>query len=127
MIEQYLVSKLDTIEDLVGKCYPTAAPVGDTGPPFCIYRRVSGTIERDLADDPVYYRDVFRLDLFGDDMDALCALEAAVIATMTEQCVDAGDTLYIFNAVAAPGAQDGFDMAMEIHQRSVAYTVTYWR
>ena len=37
------------------------------------------------------------------------------------------EELYIFDAVAAPGVPDGFDLIMEINQRSIAYTVTYWR
>ena len=126
MIDQYLVSKLDTIADLQGQIYPTAAPVGDIEPPFCIYTRVSGEIERDLSGDPVFYRDVFRLDLCGEDNDALVALEAAVTAVLTENGIDA-DGLYIFSAVAAPGSPDGFEMSLEAHRRSIAYTVTYWR
>lgn len=126
MIEPYLVSKLDTISSLGGQCYPVAAPVGDVNPPFCLYTRVSGDILRDLSEDPVYYQDVFRLDLYGDDVDALFALEQAVIDSLTQNNVEVGD-MYIFSAEAAPGSQDGFDLSMEMHRRSVFYTVTYWR
>lgn len=126
MIESYLVSKLGTIEPLREQCYPVAAPVGDLEPPFCIYTRVSGEIERDLSEEPVFYRDVFRLDLCGEDTDALFDLEQTVVATLTETGIEAGD-LYIFSATAAPGAPDGFDLSIEAHRRSIAYTVTYWR
>lgn len=126
MIETYLVSKLGTIEQLQGQIYPTAAPVGDLAPPFCIYTRVSGDVERDLAGEPVFYRDVFRLDLCGEDNDALVELETEIIADLTENGVESGE-LYIFSAFAAPGSPDGFDLTMETHRRSVAYAVTYWR
>lgn len=126
MVEKFLVSELETIAELRGQYYPVAAPVGDTEPPFCIYTRVSGGIERDLTGEPVFYRDVYRLDLFGDDTDVLCALEQIVIDHLTKTNVEFG-VLYIFSAMAAPGAPDGFDLAMENFQRSIAYTVTYWR
>lgn len=126
MIDTYLVSKLGTIEALQGQVYPTAAPVGDLMPPFCIYTRVSGDVERDLSGNPVFYRDVFRLDLCGEDNDALVDLETVVVDILTETGVETYE-LYIFSATAAPGAPDGFDLTMEAHRRSVAYSVTYWR
>lgn len=126
MIETFLVSELGTIPALNNQFYPVAAPVGDAEGDFCIYTRVSGDVERDLTGEPVFYRDVYRLDLFGDDMDVLCALEQVVIDQLTKINVAFGD-LYIFSAMAAPGAPDGFDLTMENFQRSIAYTVTYWR
>ena len=126
MIEAFLVSELDTVDELNGQFYPVAAPVGDLDPPFCIYTRVSGEIERDLSGDPVFYRDVYRLDLCGEDTDALFSLEQAVISALSKTNV-AFEELYIFSAVAAPGAPDGFDLTIETTLRSLTYTVTYWR
>lgn len=126
MIEQHLVSKLGTIPALQGQVYPTAAPIGDIEPPFCIYTRVSGNVERDLSGEPVFYTDVFRLDLTDEDNDALCALSQTVMDTLFESNVDAGD-FYIFSASSSPGAPDGFDLTIESHRRSLTYTVTYWR
>lgn len=126
MIEKYLVSKLGTIGQLQGQVYPTAAPVGDIEPPFCIYSRVSGSVERDLSGEPLFYTDVYRLDLSGDDNDLLCDLDKVVTDELSETNVDAGD-FYIFSASVAPGAPDGFDLTIETHRRSLAYTVTYWR
>ena len=126
MIEKFLVSELGALKELNGQLYPVAAPVGELEGFFCIYTRVSGDIQRDLSENPVFYRDVFRLDLYGDDTDALFALEQAVIGHLTKTNVEF-DGLYIFSAVAAPGAPDGFDLTMEINQRSLSYTVTYWR
>lgn len=126
MIEQYIVSRLDTIGNLNSKSYPVAAPVGDEALPICLYRRTSGDILRDLSGEPLLYKDVFRMDLLGDDMDVLCTLEHAVINTLSEQNVDAGD-VYIYSGVAAPGTEDGFDLPTDTLWRSVTYTVTYWR
>jgi len=126
MIEAFLVSELDTVAELNGQFYPVAAPVGDLDPPFCIYTRVSGEIERDLSGDPVFYRDVYRLDLCGEDTDALFALEQRVISALAKINVSF-EELYIFSAVAAPGAPDGFDLTIETTLRSITYTVTYWR
>ena len=126
MIETFLVSELGTIEALNHQIYPVAAPVGELDGSFCIYTRVSGDVQRDLMGEPVYYRDVFRLDLYNEDTDALFALEKTAIERLTKNNVEFGE-LYIFSATAAPGAPDGFDLTMEINQRSIAYTVTYWR
>ena len=126
MIEQFLVSELGSIEALGGQCYPVAAPVGDTEGAFCIYTRISGTIERDLSGDPVFYQDVFRIDLCDEDTDLLFGLEQAVIALLTKTNVELDD-LFIFSATAAPGAPDGYDLTIETFHRSITYTATYWR
>lgn len=126
MIEEFLVSELGTISGLNGQSYPAAAPVGDVEPPFCLYTRISGTIQRDLAGDPVFYRDVFRLDLIGDDNDALCQLATAMTAQLSKTNIDSGD-VYIFSAEVSPGNPDGFDLSLEAHRKSLSYAVTYWR
>lgn len=126
MIEKYLVSELDTIDALDGQFYPVAAPVGDAEGPFCIYTRVSGEIQRDLDGNPVFYQDVYRLDLYGEDTDLLFELEQTVIDRLSKTNVEFG-AVYIFSAQAAPGAPDGFDLSIETNQRSITYTVTYWR
>lgn len=126
MIEKFIVSELDTIEALNGQCYPVAAPVGDVEGNFCIYTRVSGEVQRDLMGELVYCRDVYRLDICGDDTDVLFPLECAVIDALKKENVEFGN-LYIFSAVAAPGAPDGFDLSLEAVHRSASYTITYWR
>jgi hypothetical protein len=126
MIEKFLVSELGTIDALNGQFYPVAAPVGDVEGNFCIYTRVSGEIQRDLTGEPVFYQDVYRLDLYGEDTDSLFALETEMISALSKINVDFGE-LFIFSAEPAPGAPDGFDLTMEINQRSMAYTVMYWR
>lgn len=126
MIEKFLVSELNTITELNGQYYPVAAPVGDLDLPFCIYTRVSGEIVRDLSGEPVFYRDVYRLDLCEEDTDALFALEQVVISALAKTNVTF-EEMYIFSADAAPGAPDGFDLTIETTLRSITYTVTYWR
>ena len=126
MIEEFLVSELDTIPGLNGQFYPSAAPVGDVEPPFCLYSRISGSITRDLNGDPVFYRDVYRLDLIGDDNDDLCLLETEMIAQLSKTNIEF-ENLYIFSAEASPGDPDGFDLSLEAHRKSLSYAVTYWR
>ena len=126
MIEKFLVSELGSIAALDGQFWPVAAPVGDAEPPFCLYTRISGTIQRDLTGEPVFYRDVYRLDLLGDDNDALCQLETEMTAQLSKTNVCFGD-VYIFAAEASPGNPDGFDLTIEAHRRSLSYAVTYWR
>lgn len=126
MIEEFLVSELGTIPGLNGQCYPAAAPVGDVEPPLCLYSRISGSIQRDLSGDPVFYRDVYRLDLIGDDNDDLCLLETEMIAQLSKTNIEF-ENIYIFSAEASPGNPDGFDLSLEAHRKSLSYAVTYWR
>jgi hypothetical protein len=126
MIERYIVSELGTISELRGQAYPVAAPIGDIDCAFCIYTRVSGDVERDLLGNLVFYRDVYRLDLFCEDADLLFELSQSVIGQLTKNNVEFDD-LYIFSATAAPGGADGFDLTIETHQRSISYILTYWR
>lgn len=126
MIEEFLVSELGTIPGLNGQFYPAAAPVGDVEPPFCLYSRISGSIPRDLNGDPVFYRDVYRLELIGDDNDDLCLLETEMIAQLSKTNIEF-ENLYIFSAEASPGNPDGFDLSLEAHRKSLSYAVTYWR
>ena len=48
-IEQWIVSRLDTIQNLTGQNFPTVSPTGDEEPPFCLYTLVSETSEADLS------------------------------------------------------------------------------
>lgn len=75
MIEKFLVSELGTITELNGQFYPVAAPVGELDGSFCIYTRISGEIQRDLTGEPVFYLDVYRLDLCEEDTDLLLMLQ----------------------------------------------------
>lgn len=126
MIEKFIVSELGTIAALKGQIYPVAAPIGDTDGAFCIYTRISGDIQRDLGGNPVFYRDVYRLDLFDEDTDLLFELEQTIIDRLSKSNVEFGD-LFVYSAEAAPGAPDGFDLTIETNSRSITYTVTYWR
>lgn len=126
MIEQYLLSQLDTINALTGKCYPVAAPVGDETLPICLYSRASGEITRDLSGAAAFYRDTFYLHLLGDDMDDLCSLETEVIDTLTRQNTDAG-AIYVYSSIAAPGIEDDYDLRTDTFRRSLTCTITYWR
>ena len=125
-IERFLVSELDTIDQLRGKCYPVAAPVGDEENIFCIYTRISGDVQSDLSGEPVFYNSVYRLDLVGEDTDELFSVEQVVLDILRKNNV-AFEDMHIFSASAVPGAPDGFDLSIASIQRSLTYSVTYWR
>lgn len=126
MCEDYIVSKLNAVCDLSGQIYPTAAPVGDCDPPFAIYTVMSSVPTRDLSGDTVSILDTIRVDLYGDDYDALCALALTVGDALTAKCEEYED-LYIFYSHVARGEPDGFDMNMELHRKTLTVAVRYWR
>lgn len=124
-VSKWLVSKLDTVETLESKCFPTAAPVGDTVPPFAIYTAQKEDVDRDLNDDDGIRRAKIRLDLFDDDNDRLGELTAQVQRAVVTRDEDI-DALYIYHAWA--DLKDaGFDLRMETHVQTLEVNVIYWR
>lgn len=126
MVEDYIVSKLNTVCDLSEQIYPTAAPVGDCDPPFVIYTVMSSVPTHDLYGDIVSILDTIRVDLYSDDYDALCALAQTVEDALTSECVEYED-LYIFYSHVSRGEADGFDMNMALHRKTLSVAVRYWR
>lgn len=126
MIEKWLVSRLDTIVDLAGKSYPTAAPVGDTAPPFAIYTLEKEVTQRDMAGELMFYAASFRVDLFDADNDYLCTLAAQAEQALTCQNVETEDG-YIFSSDACRGNPAGFDLRLEAHAQPIMVTIRYWR
>lgn len=125
-IESFIVFKLNTFEELAGQVYPTAAPVGDCDPPFAIYTVMSSVPTCDLSGDIVSILDTIRVDLYGDDYDALCALARTVEDALTAECEEYED-LYIFYCHVARGEPDGFDMNMALHRKTLTVAVRYGR
>ena len=126
MIEQWLGPKLGTLQDLAGKIYPGAAPVGDTVPPFALYTLQEETAQRDMEGDVVCYTATIRLDLLCDDNDALCALAAQAETALCCRNEEWGE-LYIFSSEACRGEPAGFDLRLEVHVQTLIVTISYWR
>lgn len=126
MIENYIVSKLDTIQALRGHAYPTAAPVGECKPPFAIYTILGHTPTRDIYDNLIYYTDTVRVDLYHDDNDALGAIAAEAEAAMGAQNQEFED-MYIYSCTATGSDPDGFDMNLAMHRKTLSVAVQYWR
>ena len=123
-VEQWLVSKVDTVDTLTRKCFPTAAPVGDTVPPFAIYTGQAENVDRDMDSDGVR-RAKIRLDLFDTDNDRLGELTARVQAAVLARDEDI-DNLYIYHAWAET-KDKGFDLRLETHVQTLELNVIYWR
>lgn len=126
MVENYIVFKLNTVTELSGQIYPTAAPVGDCDPPFAIYTVMSSVPAYDLYGDVVSILDTIRVDLYGDDYDALCALAQTTENSLKAECEEYDD-LYVFYSRVSRGEADGFDMNMELHRKTLTVAVRYWR
>lgn len=126
MVESYILSKLDKVSGLSFQVYPTAAPIGDCHPPFAIYTVLGSAPTRDLSHDIVSILDTVRVDLYGDDYDALCALALDVETALLAECEEYDD-MYVFSCTVARGEPDGFDMNMELHRKTLSVAVRYWR
>lgn len=123
-IEKWLVSRLDTLEDLRGSCFPTAAPVGDTAPPFAIYTLVKEDVDRDMEDDDGIRRAKIRLDLFDEDNDHLWDLTRQVQEALLCRETEADD-LYIYHAWGDL-KDKGFDLRTQVQVQTLDVAAVYW-
>lgn len=124
-VEQWLVSRLDTVDALRGSSYPTATPVGDEKTPFAIYTMEKDTIDRDMdGTDEGVRRAKIRLDLFDDDNDRLWELVPKVRTAL--RCEDSEwENLYIFSAYGDLDGK-GVDLRDWAYVQTIIVLVTYW-
>lgn len=124
-IEEFIVSRLDTMEALRGRCFPTAANVGDTEPPFALFRVQSEEYATTLDGDLGVRTATARIELFDDDNDRLCQLLAAAEDAMRTDSEDL-DEIYIYSSRARRG-EDDFDPTLDANVKALTATIVYWR
>lgn len=123
-LESFLVSRLDTIDSLRGGCFPTAAPVGDTEPPFAIYALTEETEDAELGGSDGIKQAKVRLDLFDGDNDRLGMLTRQVQQALL--CADLEtDPLYIYHSYADL-REKGFDLRTEMQVQTLECRAVYW-
>ena len=125
-IEEFVVSRLDTVEGLRGKVFPTAAPVGDTEAPFAIFRVTKEDQETDMDGEIGVRTAVIRVEFFDDDNDRLCSLLAEAQEAMRAGDEDLGD-IYIYRSLSARGEEDDLDQTLDLLIKNLTVTVDYWR
>lgn len=126
MIENWIVSKLDTLEALGGQVWPVATPVGSAPAPFCIFVPQGSVPTVDLSGNVIFRTDTVKVTLFDDDYDRLVSLAAAAETALTVQQTPA-EGGYIFSSAVQQTDPDGFDLIVEQLCRTVLVTVRYWR
>lgn len=124
-IEEFIVSRLDTMEALRGRCFPTAANVGDTEPPFALFRVTGEEYASDLDGDAGIRTATVRIEIFDDDNDRLCALLESAEQALKAESEDL-DEIYIYSSRARRG-EDDFDPTLDVNVKSLTATVVYWR
>lgn len=126
MIENWIVSKLDTLEALGGQVWPASTPVGSAPVPFCVFAPQSSVPTADLNGNVIFRTDTVKVTLFDDDYDRLVSLAAAAETALTVQQVPA-EGGYIFSSAVQRTDPDGFDLTVELLCRTALVTVRYWR
>lgn len=126
MIENWIVSKLDTLETLGGQVWPASTPVGSAPVPFCVFAPQSSVPTADLSGNVIFRTDTVKVTLFDDDYDRLVSLAAAAETALTVQQTPA-EGGYIFSSTVQQTDPDGFDLTVEQLCRTVLVTVRYWR
>lgn len=125
-IEEFVVSRLDTIDALRGRCYPTAARAGDTEPPFVLFRVAQETYASDLDGDAGVRTATVQIELLDADNDRLCQLQQAAEAALRVVNGDFED-IYVYSSRAQRGEQDDLDMTLDLFVKNLTATVVYWR
>lgn len=126
MIENWIVSKLDTLETLGGQVWPVATPVGSAPAPFCIFAPQGSVPTVDLGGNVIFRTDTVKVTLFDDDYDRLTSLAAAAETALAVQQAPA-EGGYIFSSTVQQTDPDSFDLTVELLCRTVLVTVRYWR
>lgn len=126
-VDEWLVSKLDTIEALRGHVFPTAAPAGDLSGPFAIFRLSKEDVERDIDGSVGVRSAVFRIEFFDNDNDALCALVAKAEETLRQGFGEDAEGIYVYFSRAERGDEDDLDRTLDMLVKNLTVTVKYWR
>lgn len=126
-VDEWIVSKLDTIENLRGHVFPTAAPAGDLCGPFAIFRLSQETVLRDMDGGIGIRTAVFRVEFFDNDNDALCALVAEAEDVLCQGNGEDAEGIYVYSSSAARGDEDDLDRVLDMLVKNLTVTVRYWR
>ena len=95
-VDEWIVSKLDTIERLRDHVFPTAAPAGDLSGPFAIFRLSKEDVARDIDGSAGIRTAVFRIEFFDHDNDALCALVAEAEDVLCQGTGEDAEGIYVY-------------------------------
>lgn len=125
-IDEWLVSRLDTVPELKGRVYPTAAPVGGLESPFGIYRLQKLDINRDLDGSPGVRTATFRVELFHEDNDALCALVSDCEKVLREAMGENAGVIYIYSSSADRAEEDDLDMVLDKFVKALTVVTRFW-
>lgn len=126
-VDEWLVSKLDTLKILRGHVFPTAAPAGDLSGPFAIYRLSREDAVRTLDGAAGVRKAFFRIEFFDDDNDALCALVAEAEAVLCQGDGEDAEGIYVYSSRAERGDEDDLDRTLDMLVKNLTVTVMYWR
>lgn len=126
-VDEWIVPKLGTIEQLQGHVFPTAAPAGDLSGPFAIFRLSKETVERDIDGSEGIQTAVFRIEFFDDDNDALCALVAEAEDILCQGTGEDAGGIYVYFSRAERGDEDDYDQTLDMLVKNLTVTVSYWR
>lgn len=126
-VDEWIVSKLDTIERLRDHVFPTAAPAGDLSGPFAIFRLSKEDVARDIDGSAGIRTAVFRIEFFDNDNDALCALVAEAEGVLCQGTGEDAEGIYVYFSRAERGDEDDCDQTLDMLVKNLTVTVSYWR
>ena len=126
MIEEWLVSRLDAVEELGQRVYPVAVCVDDVSAPMAIYRQRPGEAVRDLSGEIHHRADNWHIVLLGKDYAQLCRIESAVWESIEENSnLDTGYGAYLFSAECYIPEDDGFSLDTQLISKTVGCTLRW--
>lgn len=126
MIYEYLLGRLDTVEELQQQIYPVAVCIDDVAPPLAIYKFGGSDPVTDLGGEIHHIVETIDVVILSPDYEQLHRIGAAVMAAVTENSnLDTGYGEYLFSAECSEPEPEGFDPDIQMMSKTIRCTLRW--
>lgn len=126
MIYEYLLGRLDTVEELQQQIYPVAVCIDDVAPPLAIYKFIDSDPVTDLSGEIHHVTDTIDVTILSPDYEQLHRIGGAVMAAVTENSnLDTGYGEYLFSAECSEPEPEGFDPDIQMMSKTIRCTLRW--
>ena len=127
MIYEYLLGRLDTVEELQQQIYPVAVCIDGKAPPLAIYKFIDSDPTVDLSGEIHHVTDTIDVTILSPDYEQLHRIGAAVMAAVTENSnLDTGYGEYLFSAQCHEQPEpEGFEADIQMMSKTIRCTLRW--
>ena len=125
MIYQFLRGRLESVQALEGKVYPTTVCIDDIEGPFAVYTYKSRTAVCDLSGDVHHYNEEILLDFLGASYDDLHELYRQAESALAVSNFDTGNGEYIVSVTCSSPERDNVNLENGLLRRTMMVTIRW--